>query len=100
MKYYSYYSEETRGFDHNEWGYCTFLYEVADDNYVTRQIEIYDKGPTLKYGSKHKKDEYGFLMDQPFQGDKEKKVKVINAEKFEKIWNSKNPSLLSKIFKK
>ncbi|HEX8473523.1 MAG TPA: hypothetical protein VF666_05790 [Pyrinomonadaceae bacterium] len=57
-------------------------YEMGDDGYTARQIEVYENGVTLKYDSSHLEDEYGFLSDQPLE-PKKNGVPEASAEEFE-----------------
>ena len=41
--------EETRGDEFASWGAATYFFEVSDDGWPSRQIEVYDHGPTLRY---------------------------------------------------
>ena len=41
---------ESRGDQFDKWGYANYFFEVDANGYAIRQIEDYDKGPTLRYG--------------------------------------------------
>jgi hypothetical protein len=45
--------EESRGDADDAWGGSTWYFEVGDDGTPIRQIEIYDLGPTFRYGPGH-----------------------------------------------
>ncbi|WP_460666457.1 hypothetical protein [Kribbella swartbergensis] len=38
---------ETRGDDHDDWGTSEWYFEIDDAGWVSRQVEIYENGPTL-----------------------------------------------------
>ncbi len=71
------------GFDY--WGHATYWYEMRDDGYAARQMEVYENGVVLKYDSSHLKDEYGFLSDQPLELEKYGVLEVA-ADVFEAEW--------------
>jgi hypothetical protein len=87
MKHYKRYWSEDRGDAYADWGSVTYYFEVGDDLFVTRQIEIYQNGFILKYDKNHLADEYGMLVDKPIDpGDFE--PYAIPGEVFESIWES------------
>jgi hypothetical protein len=54
---------------------------------VSRQIEVYDRGPTLRSDERRSTDEFGMLSDQPldlgeFAGSR------IQREEFEQVWGT------------
>lgn len=66
MKYYKYRWNETRGDQFDNWGYSLWYIEVGEDNFINRQIEIYDNGKVLKYSQDKFEDEFGGLGNQKF----------------------------------
>jgi hypothetical protein len=56
---------ETRGDAHDDWGTSDWWFEVDDNGRVSRQIEVYDTGPTLRYDRNHVADERGELTQAP-----------------------------------
>jgi hypothetical protein len=55
--------DASRGDQFHSWGAATYFFEVGDDGWPTRHVEIYDDGPTLLYGPDRTEDEYGQLGD-------------------------------------
>jgi hypothetical protein len=56
--------DEDRGDEYASWGPATYYFEVDDDLYPTRQLEVYERGPSLRYSSERLNDAYGLLSDQ------------------------------------
>ncbi|MEU4604888.1 hypothetical protein AB0F43_18055 [Kribbella sp. NPDC023972] len=76
---------ETRGDDHDDWGTSEWCFEVDDDGWVSRQIEVYDSGPTLRYDRAHVADEFGGLSEAPLPLD-EFAPHEIPRDAFELAW--------------
>ena len=53
--------DESRGDENASWGPSTWFFEVGAEGWPIRQIEVYDNGPTLRYGPDHWEDQYGGL---------------------------------------
>ena len=87
MRYFRYHWNETRGDDFDNWGRATYWFEMAQDGYASRQMEVYENGVVLKYDESHFSDEYGFLADQPLEPD-ENSIPEISAEEFEEEWKN------------
>jgi hypothetical protein len=80
--------EESRGDQHDVWGASTWYFEVDEDNHPIRQVEIYDKGPTLRYGPEHDEDQYGFLSYARFDDIGDWLSWTIPEAEFELAWAS------------
>ena len=52
---------ETRGDEFNEWGHSVWFFEVGDDGWPIRHVEVYDAGRVLRYGPSRQEDSYGGL---------------------------------------
>ena len=78
--------EESRGDEHDHWGASTWLFEVDADSRPLRQIEIYDAGPTLRYGPDHAEDEYGFLSRSRLDESARWPLGEVTADEFEAAW--------------
>ena len=89
MKYYKRHWSEDRGNAYAHWGSATYYYEIGDDLYATRQIEIYENGNILKHDEDNFSDEFGMLTDKPIDPD-EFEPHVIAEDEFESVWNSSN----------
>jgi hypothetical protein len=80
---------ETRGDDNDDWGTSEWYFEVDGDGWVSRQVEIYENGPTLRYDEGHVADDYGQLADKPLPlsdfGPYE-----ISATDFELAWRGED----------
>jgi len=88
---YQYYKRpwnDDRGDDYSHWGASVWFFEVGEDGFPVRQLEVYESGVILRYGPDHPEDEFGMLslvsLDavefSPF---------VISATEFEAAWNAK-----------
>lgn len=86
MTYYKYRWDESRGDQFEDWGKSWLLIEVANDNYLNRQIEIYDNGKILKYSREKLTDEFGGLGDQKFNLNEFHGEECSSLE-FESQWN-------------
>ncbi len=64
MRYFKRRWDGPRGDEHDSWGGSIWYFEVGDDGYPVRQLEIYDGGAILKYDERHLDDEFGGLGDQ------------------------------------
>lgn len=78
--------DESRGDEHDRWGPSTWLFEVDADSWPLRQIEVYDAGPTLRYGPGHDKDEYGHLGQARLDESENWPQGEITADEFEAAW--------------
>ena len=76
---------EPRGDEYDAWGGSDWYFEIDEDSYAVRQIEVYDAGRTLRYGLAHDEDEYGSLTFSPFEAD-EWEPFLISAKDFEQAW--------------
>lgn len=85
MKYLRYHFDEARGDEFDHWGQVTYRYEMEDDGYAARQMEVYENGIILKYDPSHLVDKYGFLADQMLEPEKYG-ISEVTAEEFEREW--------------
>ena len=88
-KYYKRNWDETRGDEYNSWGTSVWYFELDEEGYPTRQIELYENGNRLKYHSDKKFDDYGALGDQALSFDEFKEFEIEQNE-FEREWNKSN----------
>ncbi len=88
MRYLKYRWGEDRGDEHSDWGCSWWLTEFGPDGHPTRQVELYDGGPRLRYSEAHPEDEFGGLgfvhLDEIDLSEQE----VIGAEEFEAAWRA------------
>src|SRR5689334_6199170 len=77
--------------DLNGHGSSVWLFEVGDDAFATKQLEMYDDGTTLAYDMKHSHDAFGMLADQPFDLDEFAPFEISPAE-FERWWVAAEPA--------
>jgi hypothetical protein len=87
MRYFKRYWDEPRGAPYSAWGCSWWYFETDDTGAVLRQVEVYDRGPTLRYDEHHLTDESGGLSDKPldlgeFAGYE------IPREEFERAWGN------------
>ncbi len=78
--------DESRGDEYGHWGPLTWLFEVDADSWPLRQIEIYDAGPSLRYGPDHDEIEYGFLGKARLDEAENWPLDEITANEFEAAW--------------
>ncbi|WP_211236783.1 hypothetical protein [Sporocytophaga myxococcoides] len=81
---------ETRGDEFDSWGTSIWYFEVEDNGYAVKQIELYDNGNRLKYHLDKRFDDYGGLGSQPLDLDEFKEFE-INQDEFDFEWNKSNP---------
>lgn len=76
---------ETRGEDFDDWGRSLWYFEVGDDGWPVRQIEVYDAGHVLRYGPGHTVENRGNLQVPPGQLDAFEQECVLLAENVEQL---------------
>ncbi len=86
LSYYKREWPESRGDEFDSWGTATWYFEVDENTYPQRQIEVYESGQTLKYHSGHLEDIYGRLGDQALPADEFEAFRITQAE-FDSVWN-------------
>ncbi len=89
-RYYKRFWDESRGDSHEDWGTSTWYFEVGDDRYASRQIEVYANGYVLKYDDELVFDDYGGLAVPPFEEEEYAEFE-ISASHFERVWSSTKP---------
>ena len=89
-KYYKRHWNELRGDEFDSWGTSIWFFEVGENKYITRQIELYENGNRLKYHSDKTFDDYGRLSDQPIDLEEFKEFE-IEKDDFEHEWGKSNP---------
>ena len=89
MKYRLYSSEG------NSLGLESYLgfFEISDDGYVSRYLEICSDGTPLRYTEEFHTDEYGFLPEKPVDEIETSKPEygvfaAISPTVFETVWNT------------
>ena len=87
MKYYARGWNESRGDAYDHWGPATYYFEVGDDDWPVRQVEVYDHGPTLRHDLDHLDDEFGGLSEVPLD-PVEFAPFAISHDDFEHVWVS------------
>ena len=73
--------------DGPDWGPSTEYIEVDADGWATRQVEIFDSGPSLKYNRAHWIDYRGELFDLPLP-DGRVAGSRCSADEFTRAWTS------------
>ena len=86
MLYYKRHWDENPGGKQSHWGTSDWYFEVGQDGYAVRQIEVYQSGIVLKYQAEQE-DEFGFLTDAVLD-PQEYEPYCISANEFESIWHS------------
>jgi hypothetical protein len=77
---------ETRGDQYDSWGASTWYFEVGDDGRITRQVECYAHGPSLRYSDERPEDEYGALGEGVMDEFEDWSPWAIAKAEFEEIW--------------
>lgn len=80
--------DEDRGDRHAGWGASWWLFEVDSGGQVLRQIEIYDNGPTKRYGPEVIEDDDGGLASEPLNPEGEWSPWRIASDEFEAAWSA------------
>jgi hypothetical protein len=81
--------DETRGDEFDGWGCSVWYFDVDDDGWPVRQVEVYDAGRVLRYGYGHEEDIYGGLGQASLDDSDEDWSRVeITRAKFERVWDS------------
>jgi hypothetical protein len=87
MRYFKRDGDVPRGDANNAWGRSWWYFETDSTGAVTRQVEIYDHGPTLRYSFAHPRDEFGGLSDAPLDLKEFASFEVV-GEAFDQAWRS------------
>ncbi len=83
--------DEDRDGPRANWGKSvTLMYEVNDEGFVTRQVELYKNGRTLFYDQEHVSDEYSYLSETRFQQDEVGAMQPFRVPRteFERAWRT------------
>jgi hypothetical protein len=80
--------DASRGDQFDSSGAATYFFEVGDDGWPTRHVEIHDDGPTRLYGPDRTEDEYGQLGDARLDAFEGLARWAISAAEFEQGWSS------------
>lgn len=85
MRYFKRFWNEPRSGAQSVWGCSWWYFETDAAGIVSRQIEVYDRGPTLRYHLQGPQDEFGRLTDQPLDL-LEFASYEIEPKEFEQAW--------------
>jgi hypothetical protein len=80
--------EESRDDRHDSWGASTWYFEVDEEGWPTRQLEVYDAGPTLRYGPGHAEDAAGRLSQSQLDELEDWTPWTVTADEFERAWKT------------
>lgn len=89
MRYYRRHWSDTRGDEFETWGAATYYFEVGEDGWPIRQLEVYDAGPVLRYGPGREEDEYGQLRQARLDELEDWAPWAISQNEFEKAWKAR-----------
>lgn len=85
MPYYRRTWDERRGDEHDAWGDSEWWFDVDDQNYAVRQIEVYSTGPTKRYSESHPEDDAGGLTSEPLDPTQWQPF-LVEPAAFEALW--------------
>ena len=86
MNYYKKFWDEATGEELTDsWGTSTYYFETDLDNFVQRQIQVFQNGNGLKYWVEFMEDSYGILSDQPLDSN-DFGLHKIDRNEFETVW--------------
>jgi hypothetical protein len=85
MRYFKHYWDEPRGDEHNAWGRSSWYFETNEAGVVSRQIEVYEHGPILRYDQNKVDDEFGKLSEALLDIGEFSSFE-IQREDFEQAW--------------
>ena len=80
-----------KDFISTEWGSFIRYVEVADDQYVAREVQVFDNGNVLRYDRTHWCDDFAMLLLLKFSRKPKWAIffpgaEVISATDFDKAW--------------
>ncbi len=80
--------DDTRGDEFDHWGHSVWYFEVDDDGWPVRQVEVYDFGPVLRYGPGHQDDGHGGLGQSSLTDSEEDWSQfAVTRDTFERVWD-------------
>ena len=81
-KYYFWHWDESTGNEIDHWGTSDWYFEIGDDGYVARQLELFASGDALYYSENHIEDKFGMLSEGKFEllGEGEKEISQSDFE--------------------
>lgn len=79
---------ESRGDAFDSWGPAVYYFEISGEGWPIRQIEVYEAGPTLRYGPDREEDEYGRLGSARIDELEDWASWAITSDEFEQTWAS------------
>ena len=85
MRYFKRRWNEGRGGSPGSWGASWLLFETDEGGVVFRQVEVYDGGRRLRYGSERQEDECGGLSTAPLDA-RGWAPSEVDRETFERAW--------------
>jgi hypothetical protein len=90
MRYFKFRWNWVPGNDEVEWGADSWwFYEFGPDNFIHRQVMLYDSGVHVRYGPDHRVDEYGELLSDVRLDEVDlTQGQEIGASEFESVWQS------------
>ena len=86
-RYYKRPWNEDRGDEYANWGTSVWFFEVGEDDFPVRQLEIYESGVVLRYDRNRPEDEFG-MLSMAHLDPTEFSPFVISPTEFEAAWNA------------
>ncbi|MGC4014229.1 MAG: hypothetical protein QM755_06875 [Luteolibacter sp.] len=90
LRYYRRPWDEDRGDEFADWGTSVWYFEVGEDDYPLRQLELYQSGIALFYDESHVEDHFGGLSEAALD-PAEFTPFSIGAAEFEQAWSGHKP---------
>jgi hypothetical protein len=80
-----------------DWGRFEHFVEVADDQYASRQLNLFKSGQILRYDQSHRRDAFGQLLGAKFSLKQKwrksfPRAAIITAAEFEAMWRRAEPT--------
>ena len=67
------------------WGKSIWYLEIGNDNFIKRQLEVFENSNRIKFDENHWCDSFGSLGDQPVNLDELNGIEITSKD-FETEW--------------
>lgn len=86
-RYFRRHWDQSRGDQFDALGAATYYFEVGEDGWPFRQIEVYDSGPVLRYGPNRPEEEFGGLGKAQLDDVEDWSSWATTEEMFDEAWS-------------